>query len=89
MNNKTTRRNFLKSTSLISTSLIVGFKLNSPNLIIAKDTAEVDPNLYVIISPNNTITFKLYNSNYLCFFKFSIRVYFKLNSGRRRYGSKY
>ena len=61
MNSKTTRRNFLKSTSLISTSLIVGFKFNSPNLIIAKETSELDPNLYVIISPNNTITFKLPN----------------------------
>ena len=61
MNIKTSRRNFLKSTSLISTSLIVGFKFNSPNLIIAKETSELDPNLYVIISPNNTITFKLPN----------------------------
>ena len=48
MNSKTSRRNFLKSTSLISTSLIVGFKFNSPNLIIAKETSELDPNLYVI-----------------------------------------
>ena len=61
MNSKTSRRNFLKYTSLISTSLIVGFKFNSPNLIIAKETSELDPNLYVIISPNNTITFKLPN----------------------------
>ena len=57
MNSKTSRRNFLKSTSLISTSLIVGFKFNSPNLVIAKETSELDPNLYVIISPNNNITF--------------------------------
>ena len=40
MNSKTSRRNFLKNASLIGTGLIVGFKLNGPDIIVAKDVSE-------------------------------------------------
>ena len=61
MNSKTSRRNFLKNASLIGTGLIVGFKLNGPDIIVAKDVSELDPQLYITISPNNIITFKVPN----------------------------
>ena len=61
MNSKTSRRNFLKSTSLVGSAIFVGFKLNSPNIIVAKDVSELDPQLYISISPNNIITFKVPN----------------------------
>ena len=61
MNSKTSRRNFLKSTSLIGSAIFVGFKLNSSNIIVAKDVSELDPQLYISISPNNIITIKVPN----------------------------
>ena len=61
MNSITSRRNFLKNASLIGTGLIVGFKLNGPDIIVAKDVSELDPQLYITISPNNIITFKVPN----------------------------
>ena len=61
MNSITSRRNFLKNASLIGAGLIVGFKLNGPDIIVAKDVSELDPQLYITISPNNIITFKVPN----------------------------
>ena len=61
MNNKTSRRRFLKNTSLVTAGLMVGFKLNSPKIIIAKDVSDLNPHLYIIISPDNSITFKVPN----------------------------
>ena len=61
MNNKTSRRRFLKNTSLMTAGLMVGFKLNSPKIIVAKDFSDLNPHLYIIISPDNSITFKVPN----------------------------
>ena len=43
MNNKTSRRRFLKNTSLMTAGLMVGFKLNSPKIIVAKDVSDLNP----------------------------------------------
>ena len=61
MNNKTSRRRFLKNTSLMTAGLMVGFKLNSPKIIVAKDVSDLNPHLYIIISPDNSITLKVPN----------------------------
>ena len=45
----------------MTAGLMVGFKLNSPKIIVAKDVSDLNPHLYIIISPDNIITFKVPN----------------------------
>ena len=58
MKEKINRRNFLKNATIFGAGLLIGFKLDSPKIVTAKNVTEIDPQLYIKISPNDIVTFK-------------------------------
>ena len=61
MKEKINRRNFLKKATIFGAGLLIGFKLDSPKIVTAKNVTEIDPQLYIKISPNDIVTFKVPN----------------------------
>ena len=61
MKEKINRRNFLKNATIFGAGLLIGFKLDSPKIVTAKNVTEIDPQLYIKISPSDIVTFKVPN----------------------------